>query len=276
MFVYLSTTLLFVSVVIDGANGVRAPSTVIVNKCCSLGQRLDENVQCLDGGSNQWWPSIYMPLKQTHYNPFGEAPRFMRSRENRRPDCMHPELFWNDITLFTNGSLFLVERNVFVGTDSYCVDKDVALVCLPNNANGADSLLAPANVIKVRKCCLQHSLLRINDTKCIPETSDHTLNARTLIAPNNATHIDMVYGLPKCAYGTNNKYLLQQFHELKLNLQNGSYSLDSDKMLDTEEFCIDHTEHNSHVVTDMVFACADNLVADDVPVNVAQQNEEVR
>lgn len=276
MFVYLSTTLLFVSLAIDGASGVRAPAPVDVNKCCSLTQRLDENEQCIDGGSNQWWPGIYMPLKQQHFKPHGEAPRFMRPRENRRPDCMHPELFWNDIVIFSNGSLFLAERNLFVGTESYCVDKDVAMVCLPNNANGADSLLAPANVIKVRKCCLQRSLLRINDTKCIPETSEHTLTTRTLIAPNNATHIDMVYGLPKCVHGTNNKYVLEQFREQKLSRENGSYLLDSHKMVNTDDYCIDHTEQNSNVVTDMVFACADLLAVDEVPVNVAQQNEKVR
>lgn len=276
MFVHLSATLLFVSVAIDYADGVRAPSPVDVNKCCPLGQQLDrETEQCTDGGLAKWWPGIYLIKKQDYFKPLGEAPRFVRPREQRRPDCMRPEVFWNDIVLFSNGSLYLAERNIFIDVDSYCVDKDVAMVCLPERANGADSLLAPANVIKVRKCCFQHSVLRINDTNCIPATSEHTLSGRTLIAPNNGTHIDMVYGLPKCAFGAANKFILEQFREQKLDRQNGSYLLDSHKVLGTDEFCIDHTEHHANVLTDMVFACADLVAVHDVPANDERRNEEV-
>lgn len=275
VFVHLSAALLFVSVAVNHANGVRAPPPVDVNKCCPFGQQLDRTEQCVDGGPAKWWPGIFLMLKQTYFNPLGDAPRFMRPRDQRRPDCMRPEVFWNDIVLFSNGSLYLAERNVFVDADSYCVDKDVAMVCLPSRANGADSLLAPANVIKVRKCCLQHSVLRINDTKCIPETGEHTLSGRTLVEPSNGTHFDFIYGLPKCAFGASNKFILEQFREQKLDRHNGSYLLDTHKALATDEFCIDHTEHHSNVVTDMVFACADLVSVHDVPVNDERRNEEV-
>lgn len=236
------------------------PPTVEINKCCRIGETLDRNRQCLIGGNGteQWWPLIYLVAKGSYFAKHGEAPRFIRAREFTQPTCENPELFLNNIALFSNGSLFLGERNFFIDRTDYCIDKDVALVCLPN-VNSADSLKTPIKLTKIRKCCRLNAIYLTHAQDCAQSEQE---NQRKLFETKNTSNIDLVYGFPLCkGLATHNYVIADQFREHNLNIDNGTYTLEhSHKMLTNDEFCIDHSHQNGNLVTANVFAC-DELVA---------------
>lgn len=246
---------------------------VEINKCCRNGERLDRNGQCTIGdGSLQWWPPIFLIKKRDYFKPHGEAPPFIRSHEYTRPNCSYPDLILSDVAIFSNGSLFLSERNSFIDSIDYCVDKDIALVCLPN-ANGAHSLIAPIKLTKIRKCCGHNSIYLTNTDTCIVKSDEHTQISDTLFTNQSSSNIDLVYGFPACSPAANHKYVIaDQFREQHLNTLNGTYALDSNRMLKMDEFCIDHTVQAANVVTETVFACADLVAVKEAP---EIRNEEV-
>lgn len=244
-------------------HAVRAPPPVEINKCCRIGETLGQNRQCTVGGSSddQWWPTIYLINKHSYFPKQGEAPRFMRAREFKRPDCENPELFLSTIALFSNGSLFLGERNSFFDTSDYCIDKDVALICLPGLKN-ADSLRTPIKLTKIRKCCSLNSHYSTQAQTCIPYSENDHTTPENLFETKNTSQIDLVYGFPSCSPATNNKFVIAaQFHEHNLNDADGTYVLENTrKVLTNDEFCIEYTNHNTNIFTGTVFAC-DELVS---------------
>lgn len=243
-----------------GLDAVRAPSPVEINKCCRVGEILDQYQQCAIGGTDKWWPLIYLIMKQANFQPYGDAPRFMRARENKRPNCDDPELFKSNVALFSNGTLFLAERNALIDLADYCVDKDVALVCLPT-PKGADSLMEPVKLTKIRKCCGHHSIYLSEAGTCTSKSEQHGPIPEHLFQMQNLSHIDLIYGFPVCPPAADDKYVIvDQFREQNLNTKNGTYTLDSHRALRTDEFCIDHTVQASNVIAEKVFAC-DDIVA---------------
>lgn len=263
---YLTTQALLVVVLFivqplsqSNVTAVRAPPAIEINKCCRIGEQLDGNQQCTVGGTEQWWPVIYLIQKQNYFSPRGNAPRFMRAREEKRPDCAHPELFTNTVALFSNGSLFLGERNTFIDMNNYCVDKDVALVCLARSQD-ADSQQAQIKLTKIRKCCGHHSVYFTSAGTCVPENLEHNVQPDAFIDSSRNASIDLVYGFPSCTPATDNKYVIaEQFRKENLNVDSGNYRLASQKVLKVDEFCIDHTIHNAadNTATVATFACAD-------------------
>lgn len=245
-------------------SAVRAPSPVEINKCCRIGEKLERNKQCSIGGTELWWPLIYMNGKGTYFPKHGEAPRFLRASEFKQPACDHPELFLSNIALFSNGSLFLGERNSFIDRNDYCVDQDVALVCLPI-AKGADSLTTPVKLTKIRKCCSLDSIYLANDQNCASQEE----KPPKLFQSKNESRIDLVYGFPLCNGPTNahNKYVIaEHFHESNLNIDNGTYTLEhTHKVLRNDEFCIDHTNQSASISNAIVFACDDLVAVKEVP-----------
>lgn len=261
---FLSVILILIinGIALEDVSAVRPPPlTVQINKCCRIGETLDRNKQCSIGektGTDQWWPLIYLVAKGTYYTKHGEAPRFLRPREFTQPSCENAELFLGNIALFSNGSLFLGERNSFIDRDNYCIDKDVALVCL-SNVNRADSLKTPIKLTKIRKCCSLNSIYLTHAQNCA-QTDENP--ARQLFETRNTTNIDLVYGFPLCkGSATNNYVIAEQFREHNLNIENGTYILEhTQKILTNDEFCIDHSNQNGNLVTASVFAC-DELVS---------------
>lgn len=255
-------------------NAVRAPPPVEINKCCRIGETLDRNQQCSIGGAtDQWWPTIYLIFKQAYFPNRGQAPRFMRAREYKRPNCQQPELYSStNFALFSNGSLFLGERGSFFDVSDYCIDKDVALVCLPGS-NGADSLKISMKLTKIRKCCSLNSLYLTEAQTCVPHTENGPI-PQNLFEVKNTSHIDLVYGFPSCSPLTNNKYVIaDQFQETNLNVADGTYVLqNTKKVLTNDEFCIDHINQNSNIFTGTVFACDELVSVKEAP---ELKNEEV-
>lgn len=253
-----------ISTEFEYVHAVRAPPAVEINKCCRIGEKLERNRQCTVGGtSDQWWPTIYLIQKQAYFPKQGEAPRFMRVHEFKQPGCENPELFMSGIALFSNGSLFLGERGSFFDTSDYCIDKDIALVCLPGSKS-ADSLRTPIKLTKIRKCCSLKSVYSTQAQTCVPysENDDNDAIPQKLFQTKNTSQIDLVYGFPSCSPATNNKFVIAaQFNEHHLNDFDGTYVLENTKkVLTNDEFCIEHTNQNSNTFTGTVFAC-DELVS---------------
>lgn len=241
-------------------DAVRAPPPVEINKCCRNGEILDQNQQCSIGGTDKWWPPIYLIMRKDHFQPNGNAPRFMHARENNRPNCDNPELFKSNVALFSNGTLYLNERNALIDLADYCVDKDVALVCLPN-LRSADSLMEPIKLTKIRKCCGHHSIYLSEAGTCTSSAEQHGSIPKNLFQMQNSSHVDLIYGFPVCSPAANDKYVIaDQFREQNLNTKNGTYTLDAHRTLQADEFCIDHTVQASNFIAEMVFAC-DDIVA---------------
>lgn len=253
---------------ISSVQSVRPPVPVVINKCCRIGEQLDQNDQkCLFGGTEQWWPLIYLILKQTYYVPHGEAPRFLKVREQARPICDSPELFTgnNNMAVFSNGTLFLSEKNVFVDADNYCVDKDSAMVCFPQ-PKGVNSLVAPVKKNKIRKCCgLQ--FVYTENSKCSLVEEGHKVLSKKLI--ENSTAFEFVFGFPKCK--TSNDFtIVGQFDESNLEHESGNLTL-SGREFKWDEYCLEHTLNDSDSSYVNVFTCAEHF---SVPDAIAAPNDQ--
>lgn len=249
--------------VLGHVSAIRAPPPVEVNKCCRVGETFDRNSQlCAIGATDDhWWPPIYLIAKNSYFARQGEAPRFLRAHENTRPKCDQPDLVSEGFALFSNGSLFLGERNLFIDIENFCIDKDVALVCLAHHKT-ADSLRTSLQLTKVKKCCTPTSYLE-RSRSCIPLSSGVP---QKLFQTKNASHIDLIFGFPRCASTTNNYVVADQFREPNLNLDDGTYTLEnSQKVLTTDEFCIDHTNQDANLVTGTVIACDDLVAVKEAP-----------
>lgn len=249
--------------VVGHVSAIRAPSPVEVNKCCRIGETFDRNSQlCAIGATDDhWWPPIYLIAKNTYFLKQGEAPRFLRAHENTRPSCDQPDLVTEGFALFSNGSLFLGQRNLFIDIANFCIDKDVALVCLAHHKTAA-SLRTSLQLTKVKKCCTPTSYLE-HARSCIPLTSDAP---QKLFQTKNASHIDLIFGFPRCSSTNNNYVVADQFREKNLNLGEGTYTLENtQKKLTIDEFCIDHTNQDANLVTGTVIACDDLVAVKEAP-----------
>lgn len=248
---------LVVATFYDLTHAMKPPPSVIVKKCCRIGEEMNGDRQCFAGASEKWWPHIHLLQKKSLFKPKGDAPRFFKVKEQELPACEHPEVFSGDnrMALFSNGSLFLVERGALIEPDHYCIDKDMAVVCFPQT-HGADPLIAPT---KVKKCCGLRSW--VDDThgvvnKCVALNESHDLYTMKLF--NNSSNIDLVYGFPHCKI--ENHYAISgRFREDNLDFASGSFTLDSGRVIQSKEFCLEHTMNELNHAYVNVFTCADHF-----------------
>lgn len=241
------------------AAGGRAPAKVDVNKCCRLGEQLDEGQQCVAGDSDHWWPLVFLINKKTYFEPHGDAPRFFHTLERKMPACEAPELISSPVSVFSNGSLFLSERGAIVEADHFCVDREVALVCL-QRPQGADSLRAPIKLTKIYKCCGARSAYNTEAGACVPVEEGHAALSAKLI--HNSSSIDYLFGFPPCT-GTSHYAIADRFDEEQLSLDSGSLTLRSVQRLEWNEFCLEYTETGRGEPFVNVFTCSDQLVSAD-------------
>lgn len=241
-------------------NALKPPPTVIVNKCCRVGEQLNADKKCVVGATEKWWPHIVMIQKQNYFKPRGDAPRFFKIEEQQMPSCARPEVFTGDsrMALFSNGSLFLMERSRLVEPDHYCVDKDIAVVCLPQ-MQGADSLTAPIALTQLRKCCGQSLVYDTDANGCVPLHHTHELYAKKLIG--NTTAIDLLYGFPACESKSNHYANQGPFREDNLEVSTGSLILGSGRRVQSNEFCLEHTVSDMDKAYVSVFMCANNVAS---------------
>lgn len=265
----VSIIIVVTSLLCDSISAGRGPLQAEVNKCCRIGEHLDKVTrQCSIGDNEQWWPLIYLVVKQKYFEPRGDAPRFLHLRENVQPACKTPDLFVNNMALFSNGSLFLLERNAFIEHENFCLDKDTALVCFPR-PQGVDLLRAPIKLTKIRKCCGHRSVYNTKENTCVSVEEGHELINKKLIS--NSSTVDFLFGFPICSV-TNHFTIAGKFIEEHLNLETGSLTMNSGRQFKWDEYCLEHTITDIDEPYVNVFTCAEHLaVADTIPAPKRQQ-----
>lgn len=240
----------------DVVHAARSPPTpIVVNKCCRNGEQLDANQQCLIGSNEHWWPPIFMINKQDYFKQPGEAPRFFKVRERWPPSCEHMELITgnHNIALFSNGTLYLSERKTTIESDSFCVDKDAALVCF-NRPQGMDSLRAPVALTKIRKCCAaENAIFDTTVSSCVPFAITSRFAPKKLI--QNASAIEFLFGLPHC--DKEDFVVAGTFNESKLNTTTGTLSL-PEREFRSDQYCLEHF-NDSDTIEVNVMTCGKYL-----------------
>lgn len=228
------------------ANAVKAPPKVYINKCCGIGERLDQQ-QCVAGSTERWWPLIRLMKQQKYFEPHGEAPRFMKARENVRPLCDNPEIH-TDLThaIFSNGSLYLSERALLLDTEKYCVDENVAIVCLPQEHK---------KLSKVKKCCGADTIFSAELSNC-ERIEDGSERIKRLVS--NPSALDIVYGFPKCR-SAEHYTVASVFHESYLDYDTGSLTLDSGRQFSWHEYCLEHTTNSINSPNASVITCMEHF-----------------
>lgn len=240
-----SIALIIIIVIIWSSEAVRPPKTISVNKCCSAGERLSENFECIIDNDENWWPLIFMIIKQSYFKPNGSAPRFMKFHK-QRPVCEKPELYIGEhkVALFSNGTLYISERHKFIEPQNYCIDRNVGIIC-DTHANSPTGSVQAIN--KMRKCCVQNAVYKTSDSTCVP------MNGYDF----NFPQYDIVFGFPACKVS---KYftIAETFKETNLDRDTNRLILETGRTLLWQEFCVEHVI-NKEMSQISVFTCADNL-----------------
>lgn len=235
------------------------PPQILINKCCRIGEQLEAATkQCSIGGSDQWWPTIFMIQKQKYFQPAGQAPRFFKIAERAQPTCEGFELINEHFALFSNGSLYLGDRNLLIDNDKYCVDRDTALVCSrPQQTNEIDQQPQYANQIKIRKCCSQKAIYEVNSASCVSLSDGHEILARNLIE-NVTLPIEFRYGFPQCSnYSNKDIAIVGKFNASKFDEHSGNLTL-AEGIFQSHQYCLEHY-NDSDSINVHVFTCAENL-----------------
>lgn len=240
------------------SDAAKAPPPLYINKCCRIGEQLDLNQECSIGGSDQWWPLIYMIIKQQYFDPHGDAPRFLKVNESTRPQCDSPELISREhnMALFSNGTLYIFDRNEHVDIDNFCIDKDKALICSPRTQN-ANSINQPMNRTIVRKCCPQNAIYqRDTDTVCGTLADGHEIIERKLIQ-NSMNPLELRYGFPQCSKSTNDFAIVGRFNETQYDESTGNLTLAAGNF-QSHQYCLEHFNDTGSVNVH-VFMCDEYL-----------------
>ncbi|XP_044249734.1 probable G-protein coupled receptor Mth-like 1 [Drosophila takahashii] len=239
------------------------PPTVKLNKCCHSGEFLNETSgACLAGSETLWLPMVYLVQQQRFYEPHGAAPRFLKFLPNTRPKCgqdRRTELFRSrggNVMLFPNGTLYVRERGLLVQPPDYCVDWEVALVCLESQPQDADALKAPAANhsehgpanLRLSKCCGRWGSYNTQLQNCDlqPQREKLLRLAPQLPAGSYLTS----YGLPVCPR-SGGYAIAGDWQDARLDRTTAGLQLPH-KNLSADQYCLEHTEREGEV---KIIAC---------------------
>ncbi|ALC48882.1 mthl1 [Drosophila busckii] len=250
-------------------SGRPSPPRVVINKCCQLGEYLNSStLSCIAGTTELWVPAVYLVQQQRFFEPHGGKPRFMKFAPNVRPRCKwgnEPELFSSrqfNVMLVPNGTFMLRERGLRLQPQDYCVDRDVALVCLNNDALQPPNVAAAANappMLRLRKCCgmlfnYDSSLKSCNHRKQLPANGTQLQLAPQLAAESYQTS----FGFPDCPVNDGGYAIAGDWQEAKLNQSTGALQLPHTQLAPAA-YCLEHTERAGEV---KIIVCAQHFTAD--------------
>lgn len=235
----------------------KTPVNISVNKCCPSDYRLSKNRECttIDSTKN-WWPLVYLVKKGVYYEPKGDAPRFLKARENVRPTCDSPDLIDSPHALLSNGTLYLSDRFKFIDAENFCIDQDLALICEPATVENAHLIVDNQNRTLLRKCCSPHELYDAN-TKCVrgPATDWTTVK----LIENSSDRMEYRYGVPQCGGDGHNIAIVGKLNETALDKRTGLLTL-TEGIFRSDQFCLEHV-NDSNAIDVHVFTCAEYLPA---------------
>lgn len=261
--------LMAVAVASEDAARPSPPPRVKLNKCCHTGEFLNETTRACSAGSSELWvPMVYLVQQQRFFDPPGGSPRFMKFLPHSRPNCpeRRQELFRSrngNVMLFPNGSLYVRERALFVDPDQYCVDLEVALVCLGQTADaleqpadgGGPNVAAPNPTpdLRLRKCCGKFGSYDTQLKNCNLQPS-LKVDGQLRLAPQLPLgSYRTSYGLPECLVpgGGGGYAIAGDWHEARLDRSSGSLRLPHTN-LSSDQYCLEHTQREGEV---KIIAC---------------------
>ncbi|XP_030382327.1 probable G-protein coupled receptor Mth-like 1 [Scaptodrosophila lebanonensis] len=261
--------------------------SVKLNKCCHFGEYLNATTRtCIAGSSEHWVPLVYLIQRHAYFNPVGGHPSFMEFSPNMRPSIPQQrqqqdeeqgqdlsscrdqdlELFQDrqaKLVIFGNGSLYVRERAVLIKPLSYCVDRQVALVCFTRSVastpdqkqrerEGVGNVTAP---LRLYKCCGKNrNYDSVTKTCSIAAKGNGQL---TLTPQLEAGAYQTLYGLPECSKEAYNaSYVIAgDWQEAQLNRSSGELHL-THKNLSASQYCLEHTQRDGEV---KIIACTQHF-----------------
>lgn len=271
------------------AEKIKSPAPVYLNKCCPLGQQLDETKNCVVGGTDRWVPAILLINQQRTFTPAGQAPRFFRIQEGIRPANCTADLqlyTGSQLLVSSDGLLFVQEIAKKFEGYNFCVDKDAALVCNPPPIQRTPDNMAMAGVpgsgiaaaaagplpatSKLRKCCGPNTVYDRTEQNCVglSEGSPHYGRVVT-----NSSRIEVIYGFPRCKADAQYT-MVGSYRDDNFDEANGVFRLDSGRIFSSTEFCVEHTVKDDEYADVHAFTCADQFIKMD-PISVEASDQEV-
>lgn len=233
----------------------KTPTTVLINKCCPNGMKLSSSRQCTIGSTDHWWPIIYLVNKGIYFEPKGDAPRFVRSRDNTRPTCESPELIVTPHALLSNSTLYLSDRLKFIDADNYCIDHGTALVC-EQTVENAKLVNDIQNRTILRKCCSPNEFYDWN-SKCVAVHGVGSGVPTVKLIENAADRAEYRYGVPQCSGNGHNIAIVGKLNETALDMNTGSLTL-TEGIFRSDQFCLEHV-NDTTAINVHVFTCAEYL-----------------
>ena len=257
----LNFLIIFCSIIneTDSANRL---GTVEVNKCCPLGGYLDNTQNCVaTGGTENWYPKIYLIQRKSLFNKTGRAPPFMKAVENQKPACLNPSFFAekesDSVVLFSNGSLYLSHKHIILEPDQFCIDKDAVLACMNEKL---DSLRAPLTTVK--KCCGPNSIFVNENRTCVALNPN---DAGYYPSITTSSHVDLIFGFPSCPEGETGYAIAGKFTAGNLDDETGVIKIESGKEFTASEYCLEHVLEEKAA---SVFTCPEHFAAIPIPNQV--------
>ncbi|XP_016971867.1 probable G-protein coupled receptor Mth-like 1 [Drosophila rhopaloa] len=239
------------------------PPTVKLNKCCHSGEYLNSTSgACIAGSEALWLPMVYLVQQQRFFEPHGARPRFMKFLPKSRPACrqdQRQEQFRSrgaNVMLFPNGTLYVRERGLLVEPQDYCVDWEVALVCLNHTADAledagqATAWQKDQPALRLRKCCGKWGSYNTQLQNCDLQPS-HPVDGLLRLAPQlpEGSYLTS-YGLPECAR-SGGYSIAGDWQKASLDRESASLQLPH-KNLTADQYCLEHTQRLGEV---KIIAC---------------------
>ncbi|EDV91836.1 GH24384 [Drosophila grimshawi] len=276
----------------------------MLNKCCHQGEYLNATtLACIAGASESWMPLVYLTQQLRFFEPKGGKPRFIKLLPNVRPDCgmqqQQRELFSSrqaNVVIFPNGTMSVRERGILVQPKNYCIDQDVAWVCLEpevnkdethlvngNSAADADTdpaatapnpppAAAPSAIatpLRLRKCCGKWGIYASSSKSCSLAPAP-AQDGQLILSPKlQLGQYQTTYGLPECLGNASGYAIAGDWHEATLNRSTGALQL-SHTNLSATQYCLEHTERPGEV---KIIACTQHFNHD--PSNPNNNNNNI-
>ncbi|KAM8721153.1 hypothetical protein ACLKA7_007082 [Drosophila subpalustris] len=259
-------------------SGQSRPPRVSLNKCCHQGEFWNVTTEmCIAGASERWVPLVFLVQQRRFYTPEGDKPRFIKFLPNVRPNCQergqkmeHFSSRQANVFLFPNGTMSVRERGIHVEPINYCVDQDVALVCvdneplpankerMPGDAKPTDEQNVSMSTLRMRKCCGKRGIYDSSVKSCTLQTPTDS-NGQLQLGPQLPLgSYQTTYGLPECLGKGSGYAIAGDWHEATLNRSTGSLQM-AHTNLSALQYCLEHTERPGEV---KIIVCTQHFAQD--------------
>lgn len=275
---FLLTILLFHLVSESQSETTRQTSQkklVSVNKCCRIGDLLNEDGKSCDigTGSENWAPKVFLPKKKSFFEKIGQLPPFFSVNEEERPNCSEPEVVKSsEIFIIGNGSLYLKHKHITIGSnDNFCVDQEYSLVCRLDKESVPENM----TTYKLTKCCGPSEAYHTKHT-CVGLNRTDPLNNLKILETQNV-NFDYDYKFPDCGDSSNNEFAIAgPFSPSNYDISTGVVRTDSNKFFERDQYCLDHVVVDGQYEGVKIFTCSEHYGTAPPITSVQNHPDDVR